>query len=94
MFLIPFFNRFFFDFDSKIPSKLHPKTFKKHVGFLRFLELKVFGCLKLLMDLLGDSWPWWFTSVGDKLYFTAWDGNTRELWFYWDNPGPVISSDV
>ena len=42
----------------------------------------------------GDSWPWWFTSVGDKLYFTAWDGNTRELWFYWDNPGPVISSNV
>ena len=39
----------------------------------------------------GDSWPWWFTSVGDKLFFTAWDGNTRELWFYWDNPGPVIS---
>ena len=42
----------------------------------------------------GDSWPWWFTSVGDKLFFTAWDGNTRELWFYWDNPGPVISSDA
>ena len=41
----------------------------------------------------GDSWPWWFTSLGDRLFFTAWDGNTRELWFYWDNPGPVISSD-
>ena len=39
----------------------------------------------------GGSWPWWFSIAEDRLYFTAWDGNSRELWFYWDNPGPVIS---
>ena len=37
------------------------------------------------------SWPWWITSLGDKIYFTSWDGNQRQLWHYWDNPGPVIS---
>ena len=39
----------------------------------------------------GGSWPWWFTTMGDKIYFTSWDGDQRQLWFYWDNPGPVIS---
>ena len=39
----------------------------------------------------NGSWPWWFTSVGDKLYFTAWDGDQRQLWHYWDNPGPILS---
>lgn len=39
----------------------------------------------------GGSWPWWFTKMGDKIYFTSWDGDQRQLWFYWDNPGPVIS---
>jgi len=37
------------------------------------------------------SWPWQFNSVGDKLYFSLWDGDQRQLWFYWDNPGPIIS---
>ena len=37
------------------------------------------------------SWPWQFNSVGDKLYFTLWDGDQRQLWYYWDNPGPIIS---
>ena len=41
----------------------------------------------------GDtgSWPWWFIASGDKIYFTSWDGDQRQLWHYWDNPGPVIS---
>ena len=39
----------------------------------------------------NGSWPWWFTSVEDKLYFTAWDGDQRQLWHYWDNPGPILS---
>ena len=39
----------------------------------------------------NGSWPWWLTSVGDKLYFTAWDGDQRQLWHYWDNPGPILS---
>ncbi len=37
------------------------------------------------------SWPWWFISAGDKVYFTSWDGDQRQLWHYWDNPGPIIS---
>tara|TARA_B100001115_G_scaffold185112_1_gene191909 strand:- start:22913 stop:24046 length:1134 start_codon:yes stop_codon:yes gene_type:complete len=37
------------------------------------------------------SWPWQFNSVGDKLYFSMWDGDQRQLWYYWDNPGPVIT---
>ena len=37
------------------------------------------------------SWPWWFSTTDDKVYFTAWDGVSRELWYYWDNPGPIIS---
>ncbi len=39
----------------------------------------------------SGSWPWWLVSVGDKVYFTSWDGDQRQLWHYWDNPGPVIS---
>ena len=34
-----------------------PKTFKKTLGFLRFLQMQVFGSLKLSMVLLGSSWP-------------------------------------
>ena len=37
------------------------------------------------------SWPWWLSTTDDKIYFTAWDGVSRELWYYWDNPGPIIS---
>merc|ERR1712170_252842 len=39
------------------------KPLKKHVGFLRFLEMKVFGSLKLLMVLLGSSWPSWAALI-------------------------------
>tara|TARA_B100000674_G_scaffold122770_1_gene93920 strand:+ start:4217 stop:6427 length:2211 start_codon:yes stop_codon:yes gene_type:complete len=39
------------------------------------------------------SWPWYLTAMGDKVYFTAWDGDQRQLWHYWDNPGPIISVD-
>ena len=39
----------------------------------------------------SGSWPWWITALGDKIYFTSWDGNQRQLWHYWDTPGPVIS---
>ena len=49
---------------------------------------------ELLVDVHqgeNGSWPWWLTIVGDKLYFTAWDGDQRQLWYYWDNPGPVLS---
>ena len=48
----------------------------------------------LIVDAnLGESgsWPWWLISVGDKVYFTSWDGDQRQLWHYWENPGPVIS---
>ena len=33
-----------------------PKTLKNN-GFLRFLQMQVFGYLKLSMALLGSSWP-------------------------------------
>ena len=39
------------------------KNLKKHVGFLRFLEMKVFCSLKLLMVLLGSSWPSWAALI-------------------------------
>ena len=34
-----------------------PQKPKKTLGFLRFLQMQVFGYLKLLMALLGSSWP-------------------------------------
>ena len=41
-----------------------------------------------------SSWPARYTIVGEKLYFTAYsEDRGRNLWFYWDNPGPVISPD-
>jgi hypothetical protein len=36
---------------------LDPKNLKKLQGFLRFLQMQVFGSLKLSMALLGSSWP-------------------------------------
>ena len=33
------------------------------MGFLRFLKMKVFGSLKLLMALLGSSWPSWAALI-------------------------------
>jgi ELWxxDGT repeat protein len=53
---------------------------------------------KILLDLnpgTNSSYPWWLTSFGDKLYFTAaeidpYPTNGRQMYFYWDNPGPVI----
>ncbi len=49
---------------------------------------------ELIVDVnIGDdgSWPWWLTVMGDKIYYTAWDGDQRQLWHYWENPGPVMS---
>ena len=34
-----------------------PQKPEKTLGFLRFLQMQVFGYLKLLMALLGSSWP-------------------------------------
>ena len=34
-----------------------PQKPKKTLGFLRFLQMQVFGYLKLSMALLGSSWP-------------------------------------
>ena len=39
------------------------KNLKKTIGFLWFLQMKVFGSLKLLMALLGSSWPSWATLI-------------------------------
>ena len=49
---------------------------------------------ELIVDVnIGEdgSWPWWLTVMGDKIYYTAWDGDQRQLWHYWENPGPVMS---
>jgi ELWxxDGT repeat protein len=39
----------------------------------------------------NSSWPQFYISIGEKLFF---QGETsefgRELWYHWDNPGPVI----
>ena len=41
----------------------------------------------------NSSWPNRFISVGEKLYFTSWSQERgRQLMFYWDNPGPEITS--
>lgn len=40
----------------------------------------------------NSSWPFWFTSVGQKLYFQGvTSDHGRQLQFIWDNPGPFIS---
>ena len=49
---------------------------------------------KLAVDAVpgeNGSWPLWLISIGDKIYFTANnDEHGRQMWFHWDNPGPVI----
>ena len=56
MFLTPFLDRFFFDFGSQIPSKMHPKTFqKKHAFRDRFFYN--------FLEVLGPSWR----HLGSKL---------------------------
>ena len=41
----------------------------------------------------NSSWPFWFTSVGSKLYFQGiTSDHGRQLQFIWDNPGPIIAS--
>ena len=53
---------------------------------------------QILLDLnpgTNSSYPWWLTSFGDKLYFTAaeedpYPFNGRQMYYYWDNPGPII----
>ena len=39
------------------------KPLKNQLIFLRFLKMKVFGSLKLLMVLLGSSWPSWAALI-------------------------------
>jgi ELWxxDGT repeat protein len=40
-----------------------------------------------------SSWPTRYTIYGGKLYFTAYsEDRGRDLWFYWDNPGPIVSN--
>ena len=39
----------------------------------------------------NSSWPLHLTSMGEKVFFTAYnDEQGRQLWYLWDNPGPVI----
>jgi ELWxxDGT repeat protein len=39
----------------------------------------------------NSSWPLWYTSVGKKLFFQGvTEDFGRELWYHWDNPGPII----
>jgi ELWxxDGT repeat protein len=49
---------------------------------------------ELVIDIVPgseSSWPNRFFSFGDKLYFTSYsEERGRQLWFYWDNPGPII----
>lgn len=41
----------------------------------------------------NSSWPLSLTSVGKKLYFNSFtEENGRQLHFFWDNPGPIIST--
>ena len=51
---------------------------------------------ELLVDVNDGevgSWPWYLVPMGDKVYFTAWDGDQRQLWYFWDNPGPIMSDE-
>jgi len=56
---------------------------------------------KLLLDLnpgINSSYPWYLTSFGDKLYFTAtvsdpYPLDGRQMYLYWDNMGPIIDID-
>ena len=43
--------------ESPLGKPLDPKNFKKLMFFFRFLQMQVFGYLKLSMALLGSSWP-------------------------------------
>ncbi len=51
---------------------------------------------ELVIDIASgseSSWPNRYFSLGDKLYFTSYsEERGRQLWFYWDNPGPIIAS--
>ena len=49
---------------------------------------------ELVIDIVPgseSSWPNRYFNFGDKLYFTSYsEERGRQLWFYWDNPGPII----
>ena len=49
---------------------------------------------ELVIDMVpgsDSSWPNRYLSFDDKLYFTSYsEERGRQLWFYWDNPGPII----
>lgn len=49
---------------------------------------------ELVIDIVpgsDSSWPNRYFNFGDKLYFTSYsEERGRQLWFYWDNPGPII----
>jgi ELWxxDGT repeat protein len=39
----------------------------------------------------NSSWPVQYVSVGEKLFFQGETAeNGREIWYHWDNPGPII----
>ena len=42
---------------ASLGRPLDPKNLKKPMFFLRFLQMQDFGSLKLLVALLGPSWP-------------------------------------
>lgn len=49
---------------------------------------------ELVIDMVpgsDSSWPNRYLSFDDKLYFTSYsEERGRQMWFYWDNPGPII----
>merc|ERR1711963_450827 len=49
--------------EAFLRSLCSQKPLKNQWVFLRFLEMKVFGSLKLLMVLLGSSWPSWAALI-------------------------------
>jgi len=51
---------------------------------------------RIAVDLnpgINSSWPLHYSSVDEKLFFQGFTADYgRELWYHWDNPGPIIST--
>ena len=42
---------------------------------------------------VNSSWSNRYIAMGEKVYFTPYsEERGRQLWFYWDNPGPIIGA--